>query len=174
MLRFLFPYLMLAVITATYLYIRYSKLGPVMMKVNRSLLSRYNSDSFILIIIIMAVSYFLGRYELQTLTSPEGSYFLGLYTYVFFYGVLFLIVILREFERPALRERGISTPRGFWKWSEVDAYRWSKNVLTINISRGNKKRMEVWQLEPDEKKEIEAVLKSNIKKKSKQSKKKNS
>lgn len=174
MLRFLFPYLMLAVITATYLYVRHSKLGPVIMKVNRSLLSRYNSDSFILIIIIAAVSYFLGRYELQTLTSPEGSYFLGPYTYVFFYGVLFLIVILREFERPALREKGISTPRGFWGWNEVDAYRWSKNVLTINISRGKKKRMEAWQLNPDDKKEIEAVLKTNTKKKSKQSKKKNS
>ncbi len=171
MLRFIFPYLMLAIITATYLYIRYSKLGPVLMKVNRSMFSRFNSDSFILIIIIAAVSYFLGRYELQTLTSPEGSYFLGPYTYVFFYGALLIIVILREFERPALREKGISTPRGFWKWSEVDSYRWSKNVLTINISRGSKKRMEAWQLEPEDKKEIEAVLKSKIKKKSKQSKK---
>lgn len=172
MLRFLFPYLMLAIISATYLYIRYSKLGPVMLKVNRSLLSRYNIDSFILIIIIAALSYFLGRYELQNLVSPEGSYFLGPYTYVFFYGVLFLVVILREFEKPALREKGVSTPRGFWKWEEVDSYRWSKNTVTINIARGSKKRMEIWQLEPEDKKEIEAVLKSNIKKKSKQSKKK--
>lgn len=172
MLRLLFPYILLVIIIITYLYIRHNKLGPVLVKIRRKLFSSYNSDSLVLIVVITAVSYFLGRYELQSLAAAEETLYLGPFTYVYFYGALLLVVIMREAESPALREKGISTPRGFWKWSEVDSYRWSKNVLSININRGKKKRVEAWQMEPGDKKEIELILKSNVTRRSKQAKKK--
>ncbi len=171
-LRLLFPYILLMAIVLAYLYFRRSQLGPVVIKVNRALISRYNADSLLLIIVIAAASYFLGRYELQSMPAPDQVMLLGPLTYVYFYGALILVVIAREAERPALREKGISTSRGFWKWDEVETYRWSKEVLTINISRGRKKRAEVWQVNPSDKKEIDQVLKKMMPKRQARSKKK--
>jgi hypothetical protein len=170
LLRLLFPYVILFLIVAGYLYFRRARLGPVLLKVRRILLSQYNADSFILVLILAGVSYLLLRYELQN-QLPDDQMPLGPYTFVFFYGVLLLIVIAREIEMPSLRENGISTPRGFWVWSEVDSFRWSKDVLTINLKRGKRKRSESWQIAPGAKKEIEQILKQKIERKTARSKK---
>ncbi len=146
-------------IVLTYLYIRRRQLGPVVLQVNRALFSRHNADSLFLIIVISAASYFLGRYELQSMTSAAEMMILGPLTYVYFYAALILVVIAREVERPALREGGISTSRGFWKWNEIDSYRWSKDTLTVNFSRGRKKKAETWEVDRSAKKEIDQVFK---------------
>ncbi|MDZ4133167.1 MAG: hypothetical protein U1E11_08535, partial [Dethiobacteria bacterium] len=79
--RFLFPYLFLLVIIMCYLFYRRMKLGTVLLKVDRALLTRYNNDSLLLIVIITVASYFLMRYELRSdLNSPE-TLILGPYTY---------------------------------------------------------------------------------------------
>lgn len=160
--RLLFPYLILLLIITGYIYFRHHKLGPVILKVNRRLLTRYNSDSFFLILILAAASYFLARYELINTPVAEDTTVLGPYTYMIFYGALLLAVICREVEKPALREKGISSPRGFWLWPEIDSFRWSKNVLTINVTRGSRKRTEIWQVEPSAKKATDQVLKKMV------------
>ncbi len=170
--RLLFPYLLLALIVAGYLYMRHRQLGTVLLRVNRVLFSRYNTDSFLLIAVITAASYFLSRFELQNVQETAAASGLGPYTFIYFYGALILTVAAREFERPALREMGVSTPRGFWKWEEVSSYSWSKSTITLNINRGKKKRAEVWQVDAGDKKELEALLKQKVPKRSKRSQKK--
>ena len=171
LLRLVFPYFILFMIVLVYLYVRHYKLGPVRLKVNRVFLSRFSADSLLLVLILVGASYLLMRFELQN-QLPDDPLPLGPYTYVFFYAALLLVVIAREVERPALREKGISTSRGFWAWSEVDSFRWTKDVLTISFARGKRKRAESWQIVPGSKKEIEQVLKQNVIKKQARSKKK--
>ncbi len=170
--RLLFPYFILLLIVAGYIYFRHHKLGPVILKINRRLLTRYNTDSFFLILAIAAASYFLARYELANTPVTEDTTVFGPYAYIVFYGALLLAVICREVERPALREKGISSPRGFWLWPEVDSFRWSKNILTTNVSRGRRKRTETWQIEPSAKKATDQVLKKMVPKRTGSSSKK--
>ncbi len=172
MLRFIFPYLVLLLIVAGYLYYRRFKLGPVLLKVNRVLLSRYNLDSMLLVIIIAVATYFLARLELQSGYSPGETPVFGEYTYGVFYAVLLLAIIAREIEKPALREKGISSSRGFWKWEEIESFRWSKAVLTINVARGQRKRAETWLLNESDKKAVDQSLKRFVPKRQGRSKKK--
>ncbi len=158
-IRLIFPYVLLALVILGYIYIRRRQLGPVLLKVNRILFSRYNTDSFLLIILIVLGSYFLSRLDPYDVNVADDVLVLGPYTYLFFYAALIMTVIGREVEKPALREKGISTPRGFWKWDEVSSYRWSKNTVTISMKRGRKKRLEVWEVNAKDKKEIDALLK---------------
>jgi hypothetical protein len=170
LLRLVFPYFILFMIVIGYLYFRHRKLGPVVLKLNRVLISRFSADSLFLILILAGTSYLLMRFELRN-QFPDDPMLLGPYTYVFFYGALLLVVIAREIERPSFREHGISTSRGFWAWSEVDTFRWTKDVLTINFIRGKRKRSESWQMVPGSKKEVEQVLKQRIEKKQTRKKK---
>jgi len=170
LLRFVFPYFILFLIVVGYLYYRHQKLGQVLLKLNRVFFSRFSADSLFLILILAGTSYLLMRFELQN-QIPEDPMLLGPYTYLFFYGVLLLVVIAREIERPSFREKGVSTARGFWAWSEVDSYRWTKDVLTINFMRGKRKRAESWQIVPGSKKDIEQILKQKIEKKQSRKKK---
>ncbi|MBM4235056.1 MAG: hypothetical protein FJ152_01110 [Firmicutes bacterium] len=163
LLRLVFPYFILFMIVIGYLYYRHQKLGPVLLKINRALFSRFNSDSLFLILILAGTSYLLMRFELRN-QFPDDPMLLGPYTYVFFYGALLLVVIAREIEQPSFREKGIATARGFWAWTEVETYRWTKDVLTITFLRGKRKRAESWQLVPGSKKEIEQVLKQKVEK----------
>lgn len=172
LIRLMFPYILLFLIVVVYLYVRRLQLGSVLLKVNRALFSRYNADSFMLIIVITAVSYFLSRFDLQDIPAAAESMILGPYTYAYFYGALVLTVILREIEKPALREKGISTSRGFWKWDEILSYRWSKNTVTLSISRGKKKRSEIWQVNGADKKELDSLLKKMVPKRTGRSKRK--
>lgn len=169
--RLLFPYLFLALIVLGYLYSRYLKLGPIILKVKRELFTRYNNDSLFLVLVIAAASYFLARYEIQNTLPTDDTLILGPFTYVLFYGVLMLVVISREIEHPTLREKGVSSSRGFWLWSDIDSFRWSKNVLTLNITRGKRKRTETWQIKAQAKKEVDQVLKKMVPKRSNRSKK---
>ncbi len=159
LIRLMFPYVLLLLIIVAYFYLRHRQLGPVLLKVNRILFSRYNTDSFLLILLIGLGSYFLSRLDPYEANAAVDALVLGPYTYLFFYAALILTVIGREVEKPALREKGISTPRGFWKWDEVSSYRWSKNTVTLSINRGRKKRQEVWEVNAGDKKEIDALLK---------------
>lgn len=170
--RFLFPYLFLLVIIMCYLFYRRMKLGTVLIKVNRALFTRYNNDSLLLIVIITVASYFLMRYELQSgLNSPE-TLILGPYTYAFFYIALIATVIAREVDQPTLRVNGIASSRGFWLWREVESVRWTKNVVTLSIKRGGKKRAEIWEINPQKKKELDLMLKKKVIKSSGKGKKK--
>lgn len=172
LIRLIFPYILLFLIVVVYLYVRRLQLGSVLLKVNRVLFSRYNADSFMLIIVITTVSYFLSRLDLQGIPAAVEGMILEPYTYALFYGALVLTVILREIEKPALREKGISTSRGFWKWDDVLSYRWSKNTVTLSISRGKKKRSEVWQVSDADKKELDLLLKKMAPKRTGRSKRK--
>jgi len=172
MIRLLFPYMILILIVLIYLYFRQSKLGNVILKINRVLISRYSTDSLFLIAILTAVSYFLVRYELSNLPPVEDGVIQNPIAYVIFYAVLIIVVIAREVERPAIREKGISTSRGFWRWDEIESFRWSKHVLMITVARGKRKRIESWQVVPNAKKEVEQHLKKLIPKKSSRAKKK--
>jgi hypothetical protein len=172
LLRLVFPYLILFIIVIGYMYFRHNKLGPTLLKLNRVFLSRFSADSLLLVLILAGASYLLMRFELQN-QLPDDPMPLGPYTYVFFYAALLLVVIAREVERPALREKGISTSRGFWGWNEVESFRWTKDVLTITFVRGKRKRSESWQIAPGSKKEIDQVLKEKVTKKQGRSKKNN-
>ena len=172
LLRLIFPYILLAVIICGYIYVRYRKLGPIIMRVNRVLFSRYNLDSLLLIIIISVASYFLSGLDLQNVPAAQDSLVLGPYTYAYFYLVLIMTVTAREAEKPAIREKGISTPRGFYTWGEITSFQWTKNILKVFIERNNKKRSEIWEVEPLDKKKLDQVLKDNVRKSSKRSKKK--
>jgi len=172
LLRLIFPYILLAVIICGYIYIRYRKLGPITLRVNRVLFSRYNLDSLLLVIIISVASYFLSGLDLQSVPAAQDAQVLGPYTYAYFYLVLIFTVIAREVEKPAIRERGISTPRGFYIWSEIVSFQWTKNTLKVFIERNNKKRSEVWEVEPSDKKKLDQILKDYVRKSSKRSKKK--
>ncbi len=173
LIRLLFPYVLLLFIVIVYLYVRRLQLGPVLLRVNRAFFSRYNADSFMLIIVITAASYFLSRLDLQNIPAAADGMLLGPYTFAYFYGALVLTVILREVEKPALREKGISTSRGFWKWDEILSYRWSKNTVTLSINRGKKKRSEIWQVNGADKKELDSLLKKMVPKQTGRSKRKN-
>lgn len=172
LLRLIFPYILLVVVICGYIYFRYKKLGPVQLKVNRVLFSRYNLDSLLLIIIISVVSYFLSGIGLQIVPAAQDAMFLGPYTYAYFYLVLILTVIAREVEKPAIRERGISTPRGSYLWNEITSFQWTKNTLRIFMERGNKKRSEIWEVDPPDKKKLNQLLKEYVAKSSRRSKKK--
>ncbi len=169
--RLLFPYMFLSIIVLSYVYYRYYKLGPVVFRVERVLFSRYSNDSLMLIIILAAASYFLMRFELQNATMIDEDLVLGPYTYLLFYGALMLAVIAREVEKPSLREKGISSSRGFWLWSEIESFRWSKDVLTLSIKRGSRKRGEAWLVKPGSKKELDQMLKKMVPKRSGKGKK---
>jgi len=170
--RLIFPYIFLLFIVVGYIAFRYYKLGPIIMKVNRRFFSRSNNDSYFLIVVLAAASYFLMRYEIENLPFEAESFILGPYSYAFFYLALMAAVIAREVERPALREKGISTSRGFWQWSEIESYRWSKDILYITISRGKRKKGEQMQINPTAKKELDQVLKKMVPKRSDKGKKK--
>ena len=172
LLRLLFPYMLLLLIVLFYIYLRYLKLGPVILKVKRDLFTRYSADSVFLVIILAAASYFLARFELQGIDPTDQDLLFGPLTFVYFYAALIVAVIAREVESPAIREKGISTSRGFWLWKEIDSFRWSKNLLTVTIARGKRKRIEVWPVKPAAKKELDLLLKKMVPKRSKQQKKK--
>lgn len=172
LLRFIFPYILLALIIIVYICFRHRKLGPIIMRVNRVLFSRYNLDSLLLIIIFIVVSYFLSGLELQTVPADRETSVFGQYTQAYFYIVLILCVIAREVEKPAIREKGISTPRGFYRWSEVSSFQWTKNTVNIVTERNNKKRSETWEVETSDKKKLDQTLKDNVRKSSKRLKKK--
>lgn len=171
-LRLIFPYIVLILIVAFYIYFRHLKLGPVILKIKRRLLSRYNADSLFLIIVIAAASYFLARYELTNTDTAGDPMLFGPYTYILFYGALLLVVICREVESPAFREKGISSARGFRLWEQIDSYRWSKDLLTLTTQRGKRKRTEIWQVDLSTKKEIDTILKKKLPKRSGPKKKK--
>jgi len=170
-LRLIFPYILLAAIICGYIYIRYKKLGPIKLKVNRVLFSRYNLDSLLLIIIIAVASYFLSGLDLQNIPAAQETMVFGRFTYAYFYLVLVLTVIIREVEKPAIREKGISTPRGFYTWDEIKSYQWAKSTMKIFIERNNKKRNEIWEIEPSSKTKLEQILKDKVRKSSKKKKK---
>lgn len=172
LLRLLLPYFMLAVFVLGYLVFRQFKLGSVVVKIERQFLSNTNNDSLILILILAAASYFLMRYELNNLPFDAEGFLFGPYTFAIFYLVLLAAVVAREVERPQVREKGLATSRGFWLWSEVESFRWSKDILNITISKGKRKREEMMQVDTAQKRELTRLLKEMIPKRAGKGKKK--
>lgn len=155
------PYFLLCLAVFAYLFYRRRKLGPVLMKVNRVLLSAHNADSFILIILFVAVSIFLFRLELrENAPSPWSPDYMRLLS---FYILLLAAFTAREMERPQLRQRGVSSPRGFHRWEQVCSYHWQGQVLTLYTAWGKKTRPEVWLVaSPRARTEINRLLKRHV------------
>lgn len=168
MLRTIFPYLILLITILLYLLFRYRKLGPVIHKVNRIYFSRYNYDSYFLILIMGIASYFLAHYQFSLIENTPLQEEIDVLSVILFYIVLLIVVVMREVEKPAIREKGISTSRGFWLWEEISSFTWSKNILRINLVRSGKKRSELWLISPIAKKEVNAYLSKMVKGKNKQ------
>lgn len=164
MYRLAIPYVLLGLVVFFYLYYRKSKTGPVILKVRRILFSRVNLDSFITIGLLALVCGFFIRYDLINYaehTTPAKTAYLN---NIVFYCLLFLTFLVKQIENPAIREYGISSARGFWRWEQVTSYRWEKSdVLTFKITGRKKYKAESWHVTPKQKKELTAALKKRIK-----------
>ncbi len=169
MLRLILPYIILFTTMFFYIYFRYRKLGSVIMKFDRVYFCRYNLDSHFLVVIIGVTSFLLARYQLSLLEEAHIRSEIDTISVALFYLVLLMVVVLRELERPSIRQGGISSPRGFWLWSEVKSYSWSKNLLRLNLVRNDKKKAELWLVSPAFKKEINDYLKKMVKHRNDQS-----
>lgn len=169
--RLLFPYAFLLLVIACYLAFRQYKLGPLIMKIERHYLSRANSDSFVLIVVLAVASYFLMRYEIKILPAEAANFLFGPITFAVFYPVLLAAVIAREVESPQIRKKGLATARGFWLWSEVESFRFSKDILHLSLKRGKRRRDEEMQIKAGTKKELTRILKETMPKRSGKGKK---
>ena len=169
--RLLFPYVFLLLVVVCYLAFRQYKLGPVIMKIERNYFSRTNTDSFLLIVVLAVASYFLMRYEIKSLPAEAKNFLFGPVTFALFYPVLLAAVIAREVESPQIRKKGLATARGFWLWKEVQSFRFSRDVLYLNLFRGKRQRDEEIQIKAGTKKELNRVLKEMMPKRSGKGKK---
>ena len=170
--RITLPYFLLFIAAFIYIYYRHKKLGPVLKKVDRHFLTKHNLDSFFLIFIMAVLSFYLMNLESQNESVAEGFSAVTPSYQMIFYIVLLLVVIARELEKPAFREKGFSTPRGFWLWEEIVGYRWNNNVLSLSLASGKKRRTETWLIQAAEKQEEEQYLKKMEPKKTRPKKKK--
>lgn len=164
MLRMAIPYLLLGLIVLAYLAYRRKKMGRVVLKVERILFSRASADVFLSLALFAVVCALFIRFELKQFA---GAQFLSkaflLNSNIMFYAVLFLVFALRQTEKPALREYGISSPRGNWLWEKIASYRWAGETVVLQITHGKKTRSEIWHIPPPRKKELTAALKNALK-----------
>jgi hypothetical protein len=158
------PYLLLALLVLAYLAYRRRKMGRVVLKVERILFSRASTDVFLSLALFAVVCALFIRYELKQLPGVVilSKTFL-LDTNILFYVVLFLVFALRQTEKPALREHGVSSSRGNWRWERIASYRWAGETVMLQITQGKKARTEIWHIPPRRKKELTAALKNALK-----------
>lgn len=158
LLRLALPYLLLALAVAGYLIYRARKTGRPILKPRRVLFSRANLDALLVPVLFGVFSVFFIRYDLKRfLDGIEPDVHLN---NIVFYAVLFLTLLAKQLEGPSLRERGISSSRGLWRWEKIDSYRWESDAwLTFRIRHRNRLHRETWHLAPGQKKEINAILK---------------
>lgn len=163
------PFLLLAVLAAAYLLYRSSKTGRVTFKIKYVLFNRANLDLLLSILLICALCAFFLWSDLKKFIEFAGPAAASNSRWIYgsrivFYVVLVAVFLARQLERPALRERGISSARWFWPWEQIKSYHWSGTVLQFKIGAAKKQITETWAVDPGQKQELDRLLRQNIKK----------
>jgi hypothetical protein len=159
------PYLLLILLVTAYLAYRRKKYGRVILKVDRVLFSPTNTDVFLSLAVFAVVCVLFIRYDLKLVegAAPWSGEALAT-SNILFYVALFLVFAWRQMERPVLREYGISSPRGNWRWEKIASYRWAGETVMLQIAQGKRTRTECWLVPPQRKKELTDALKNALKK----------
>ncbi|NLZ31844.1 MAG: hypothetical protein GX890_01960 [Firmicutes bacterium] len=169
------PYILLAALTAGYLLYRRRRTGRVVLKVRRILFSRANLElllSAALVCLICALFLWSDLRKLHEIATAAGAAGEGRWLYwsrIAFYPLLAVVFTARQLERPALREGGISSPRWFWTWEQIRFYRWRGALLQFHIRTGRREIIESWAVAPDQKEELDRLLKQKTKRMDKKS-----
>lgn len=172
----LIPFALLAVMIGGYLLLRRYKTGAVIYRVKRILVSRENFDLMVSFLLICGICFLFGWSDLKQLKKLIGdgiTDLTGMQVYggrALFYLILIIVFLIKQLERPAVRESGISSARWFWSWDRIKFYRWRGTLLEFKINRGNKQLTERWPVIPEQKKELDRLLRQKVKKKVKKSK----
>jgi hypothetical protein len=163
LLRMAVPYLLLALVVLAYLVYRRRKYGRVIYRVDRVLFSRSNVDVFVSLAVFAVVIALFIRYDLRLANgaAPWSPDVLR-ESNILFYLALFAVFALRQTEKPAIREFGISSPRGNWLYERIASYRWSGATVLLKIPQGKRTRTENWQIPPQSKKELTGMLKKSL------------
>lgn len=167
------PFILLAALIAGYLIYRNRKTGGVTFKVKHLLFNRVNLDLLLSALLVCALCALFLRSDLiklNELLPAEASTADGRWIYgsrIIFYIVLVIGFLARQLERPALREKGISSARWFWTWDQVKSYRWNSNLLVFQIGYSKKQVTETWAVEPEQKQELDRLLRQRTRKRDK-------
>jgi hypothetical protein len=171
------PYLILAALATGYLLFRRRRTGRVTFKVRQTLFNRVNLDLLLTVVLICLLCAFflwsdLNKYnEIAAAGNDvESRWIYG--ARIVFYLLLAAVFGAKQLERPALRERGISSARWFWPWNQIKSYRWNGLVLQFKIRTARKEITESWSVAPEQKQELDRLLRQNIKKQEKKTGKK--
>lgn len=168
-----FPYVLLALLTAGYLIYRSHKTGPVTFRVKYILFNRANLDLFLSILLVCALcGLFLWSdfKRFNEFTDLNSRWVYG--SRMVFYILLVVIFLARQLEPPALREKGISSSRWFWTWDRIKTYRWSGSLLEFQIGNSKRKVSETWAVAPEQKPELDRLLRQRISRSEKKKKRK--
>ncbi len=171
------PFLLLAILATAYQLYRNHKTGKVTFKIKHELFNRVNLDLLLSILLVCALcAYFLWSdlKKFIVIVGSEAGTVDGPLIYgcrIVFYIVLVAVFIAKQLERPALREKGISSARWFWPWDQIKSYKWSGTVLQFKIGTAKKQINETWVVVPEQKQELDRLLRKNIKKQGKKTKK---
>lgn len=166
------PYVLLALLTSGYLIYRSHKTGPVTFRVKYILLNRANMDIFLSVLLVCALCAIFLWSDLKRFNEFADLSSRWVYgSRIVFYVLLVAVFLARQLERPALREKGISSSRWFWTWDRIKTYRWNGSLLEFQI--GNSKRMvsETWAVAAEQKPELDRILRLKINKVEKKKKK---
>lgn len=174
----LLPFLLLVVLIAGYLLYRNRKTGQVTFKVSQVLFNRINLDLLISTLLVCAVCAFFLWSDLKKLNdlavagaaASTDRWIYG--SRIVFYIFLMIAFLARQLERPALREKGISSARWFWPWEQIKSYRWNGTLLEFQLGNSKKQTAETWAVVPEQKKELDRLLRQKLKKQGKRSNKK--
>lgn len=171
------PYILLAALITGYLLYRSRKTGQVTFKVKCVLFNRVNLDLLLSIILVCALCAFFMWSDLKKFNelafagaaAASSRWVYG--SRIVFFVVLSIVFLARQLERPALRERGISSARWFWPWEQIRSFHWNGTVLQFKIGAAKKQVTETWAVVPEQKQELDRLLKLNVKKQGKKNKK---
>lgn len=171
------PFVLLAALIAGYLIYRNRKTGRVTFKIKHVLFNRVNLDLLLSALLVCALCALFFRSDLNKLNdllaaknaAADGRWIYG--SRIIFYSVLTAVFLMRQLERPALREKGISSARWFWTWDQVKSYRWNSNLLVFQIGNSKKQVTETWAVVPEQKQELDRLLRQSVRKRGKKSKK---
>ncbi len=165
------PYVLLALLTAGYLIYRSHKTGPVTFRVKYILCNRANLDLFLSVLLVCALCALFVWFDLKKFndfSDPTGRLVYG--SRIVFYILLIAVFLARQFERPALREKGISSSRWFWTWDRIKTYRWNGSLLEFQIGNSKRKVSETWAVAAEQKQELDRLLRQKINKAEKKKK----
>lgn len=170
------PFALLAALIIAYLVYRRHKTGRVTLRVRRILFHRVNLDLLFSALLVCALCAFFIKSDLKKLNellALETAAASSLFVYkgrIVFYITLMAVFLARQLERPALREKGISSSRWFWNWDRINSYRWNGLMLEFQVGDSKKKAVETWAVAREQKQELNRLLKQKIKKQGKKTK----